>query len=158
MLKGKQSLLLSFCTIVLHSFAQESVNSSGGDATGIGGSAAYSLGQIVYTSNSSATGTISQGVQQAYEIYALGIDNEKQDLILNLYPNPTSQFITLDINTSDLQNYSVQLTDIHGKQILEIENLQNKTEMNLNNLPTASYYLILTKGKSVIETYKIVKL
>jgi hypothetical protein len=158
MLKIKLFIFLIFFAIAFQVSAQQSVNSSGGDATGSGGSASYSLGQVVYSSNSTATGTISQGVQQAHEIYALGIDNEKQDLILNLYPNPTSQFITLDINTSDLQNYSVQLTDIHGKQILEIENLQNKTEMNLNNLPTASYYLILMKGKSVIETYKIVKL
>lgn len=158
MLKIKCLIFLVYFAITFQGLAQQSVNASGGDAIGSGGSSAYSIGQVVYTSNSSATGTISQGVQQAYEIYALGIDNEKQYLIRNLYPNPTSQFITLDINTSDLQNYSVQLTDIHGKQILEIENLQNKTEMNLNNLPTASYYLILMKGKSVIETYKIVKL
>ncbi len=158
MLKIKLFIFLVYFAIAFQGSAQQSVNSSGGDATGSGGSSAYSIGQVVYTSNSSATGTISQGVQQAYEIYALGIDNEKQDLILNLYPNPTSQFITLDMNTSDLQNYSVQLTDMHGKLIQEIENLQSKTEMNLNNLPTASYYLILTKGKSVIETYKIVKL
>jgi hypothetical protein len=158
MLKIKLFIFLGYFTIAFQVSAQQSVNSSGGDATGSGGSSAYSIGQVVYTSNSSATGTISQGVQQAYEIYALGIDNEKQDLILYLYPNPTSQFITLDINTSDLQNYSVQLTDIHGKQILEIENLQSKTEMNINNLPTASYYLSLTNGKSVIETFKIVKL
>ena len=158
MLKNKRLIFLVYFAIAFQGSAQQSVNSSGGDAIGSGGSSAYSIGQVVYTSNTSATGTISQGVQQAYEIYALGIDNEKQDLILNLYPNPTSQFLTLDMNTSDLQNYSVQLTDMEGKLIQEIENLQSKTEMNLINLPTASYYLILTKGKSVIETFKIVKL
>ncbi len=35
--------------------AQESVNATGGDATGSGGTVAYSVGQVVYTTN---TGTL----------------------------------------------------------------------------------------------------
>jgi hypothetical protein len=157
MLKGKQSLLLLFCTIVLHSFAQESVNSSGGDATGIGGSAAYSIGQIVYTSNSSSTGTIFQGVQQAYEIYAVGLIDGEQAVSVQVYPNPTSQFITLDFHDYFLSSYSVQLTDIQGKLIQEVEIIDKKTELNLSHLSTASYYLVLTQKNKVIKKFKIVK-
>ena len=154
MLKGKQSLLLLFCTIGLHSFAQESVNSSGGDATGIGGSAAYSIGQIVYTSNSSSTGTISQGVQQAYEIYEVGLVDGEQVVSVQVYPNPTSQFITLDFHDSFLSSYTVQLTDIQGKLIQEVEITDKKTELNLSHLSTASYYLVLTQKNKIIKKFK----
>ncbi len=53
--------------------SQESANASGGDATGSGGTVAYSVGQVVYTSNTSSSGTVDQGVQHAFEIYTVGI-------------------------------------------------------------------------------------
>ncbi|MBV1889111.1 MAG: HYR domain-containing protein, partial [Proteobacteria bacterium] len=45
--------------------AQESINVSGGDATGTGGSSSYSVGQVFYTTNVGATGSVAQGVQQS---------------------------------------------------------------------------------------------
>lgn len=48
--------------------AQESVNATGGNASGSGGSASYSVGQVVYTTNTGTNGTVAQGVQQPFEI------------------------------------------------------------------------------------------
>jgi hypothetical protein len=48
--------------------AQESINAAGGNTTGSGGSASYSVGQVVYTTNTGTNGSVAQGVQQAYEI------------------------------------------------------------------------------------------
>jgi hypothetical protein len=48
--------------------AQESPTSTGGDATGAGGSSSYSVGQVVYTTATGINGSVAQGVQQAYEI------------------------------------------------------------------------------------------
>jgi hypothetical protein len=44
--------------------AQESVNGSGGDATGTGGTSSYSIGQVVYTTATGTNGSVAQGVQQ----------------------------------------------------------------------------------------------
>ncbi len=46
---------------------QESVNASGGDAMGVGGSASYSVGQVVYTTIGENGTTVAQGVQQAFQ-------------------------------------------------------------------------------------------
>ncbi|MFM2191538.1 MAG: hypothetical protein RLZZ118_495, partial [Bacteroidota bacterium] len=54
-------LLLGF---VLTAQAQQATTATGGDATGSGGSAAYSVGQIVYTTHTGTTGSVAQGVQQ----------------------------------------------------------------------------------------------
>ena len=63
--------------------AQESVNAYGGDAKGSGGTVAYSVGQIVYTTHTGATGSVAQGVQQAYEISVVtGIKNETKSQYL----------------------------------------------------------------------------
>ena len=53
--------------------AQQAVLTSGGDATGTGGSAGYSIGQTVYSTTSGANGSVAHGVQQAFEISTLCI-------------------------------------------------------------------------------------
>ena len=49
--------------------AQEAVLASGGDTSGSGGSISYSVGQVVYTTNTGTSGySVAEGVQQPYEI------------------------------------------------------------------------------------------
>lgn len=57
------ALLLSFSANAQTS--HHVFSAAGGDATNASGSIAFSVGQIVYTSSSNSTGSISQGVQQA---------------------------------------------------------------------------------------------
>jgi hypothetical protein len=78
--------------------AQESVNASGGDATGTSGTVAYSVGQVVYTSNTGSTGSVAQGVQQSYEIFMVGIKETELNISLSVFPNPTSDNLTLQIS------------------------------------------------------------
>ena len=67
-MKSITTFFIAIITIVSfnQSFGQESVNSSGGTATGATGSVSYSVGQVFYTAQSSLGGSVSQGVQQAY--------------------------------------------------------------------------------------------
>ena len=69
--------------------AQQATTTSGGDASGSGGTAAFSVGQVVYTANTNASGTLSQGVQQAYEIFTLSIKETELNISLKVFPNPT---------------------------------------------------------------------
>lgn len=48
--------------------AQQATTATGGNASGSGGPVAYSVGQVVYTTNTSSNGSVAQGVQQPYEI------------------------------------------------------------------------------------------
>ena len=82
--------------------AQESSNSSGGDATGSGGTVAYSVGQVLYTTNTGSNGSVAQGVQHAYEIFTVGIKETELNISLTAFPNPTTENLTLQI--SDYKN------------------------------------------------------
>ncbi|HMQ08624.1 MAG TPA: IPTL-CTERM sorting domain-containing protein [Saprospiraceae bacterium] len=63
--------ILVFLGIIIgmygYGIAQESVNSAGGDATGAGGTASYTVGQVVYTTIGDNGMTVAQGVQQAFQ-------------------------------------------------------------------------------------------
>ncbi len=51
--------------------AQESVAATGGEATGISGTASYSVGQVFYTTHTTTAGSVSQGVQHPFEFQIL---------------------------------------------------------------------------------------
>uniref|UniRef100_UPI0040486ED9 fibronectin type III domain-containing protein n=1 Tax=Algoriphagus sp. TaxID=1872435 RepID=UPI0040486ED9 len=63
------------------SLAQESAHSAGGDGSSSIGSVAFSIGQVVYNSYTTVSGTESQGVQQRYDLDAVSnlkavVDNQ----------------------------------------------------------------------------------
>ena len=90
--------------------AQQATTATGSDASGSGGTVAYSVGQIVYTTNTGTNGSVAQGVQQPYEIsIVLGIDNHTINLELTAYPNPTTNFLTLNVGNAELSTLNFQL-------------------------------------------------
>ena len=138
--------------------AQESANSSGGDATGSGGTVAYSIGQVVYTTNTGTNGSVAQGVQQPYEIsIVLGIDNHTINLELTAYPNPTTNFLTLNVGNAELSTLNFQLYDILGKLIESRKIISSSETIAIENLPTATYFLKVTNNNNEVKTFKIIK-
>lgn len=94
--------------------AQETISTSGGNAAGSGGTVSYTLGQIVYTTNTGTTGSVSQGVQQLYEISEVTSVDEGKTMNLSAYPNPTTDYLSLTIESEDLKDLSFQLYDMSG--------------------------------------------
>lgn len=144
------------CFSVAHS--QESTNSAGGDASGSGGTVAYSVGQIDYTSNSDASGTVSQGVQQAYEIFTLSTKEIEINMDLSVYPNPTTDNLTLQINDYNNEKWSYEFYDMQGKLVNSGQIIQEQTQVNTANLPAATYFIhVVNQEKKKVQSFKIVK-
>jgi hypothetical protein len=92
-----------------------------------------------------------------YENSPNGIPSfNKNDAFVQLYPNPTSNNITLQTNT-ELKNTSITLYDVTGKLIKQY-NLKSffKTNLDLSQLDNGIYFIeILHNGKSQMN--KIIK-
>lgn len=138
--------------------AQESTNASGGDATGTGGTASYSVGQVVYTTNTGSTGSVAQGVQHAYEIFTVGIKETELNISLTAFPNPTTENLTLQISDYINEKLSYQLFDMQGKQLSNGQIVAQKTQINMNNLPTATYFVnVVNQENKKVQSFKIIK-
>jgi len=150
-------LLLGLGLTGLH--AQEAIPATGGNASGTGGSGSYTVGQVVYTTNSGVTGSVAQGVQQPYEISlvtgfknAIGIT-----LSLSVFPNPAADFVKLKVENYTSENLSFQLIDANGRN-LESRKLEGiETAVKLNNLIPATYFLKVLDDNKEIKTFKIIK-
>jgi hypothetical protein len=149
--------LCSFWTIAVH--AQATIPATGGNATGSGGSVSYTVGQIGYSTISGANRTVTQGVQQPYEISVVtGIDEAKGiNIICSAYPNPTSDFITLKVENYDNKSLSYELFDISGN-LLENKKIEgNEITIPFGERSPSLYFLKVTDKNKVIKTFKIVK-
>ena len=136
--------------------AQETVTTTGGEATGTGGTASYSVGQVVYTTATGTNGSVAQGVQQPYEISTtVGIKETAINLEMNVYPNPTTNYLTLKVEKTE--GLTFQLYDLQGKVITNKKVNSATTTVAMENLPTATYFLNVVNNKQVVKTFKIIK-
>ena len=138
--------------------AQESANASGGDATGSGGTIAYSIGQVVYTTYTGSSGSVAQGVQQAYEIFAVDIEETTLSISLIAFPNPTADNLTLQISDFNKENLTYQFYDIGGKLLSNGQVTGQQTEINTSSLPPATYFInVLNQEDKKVQSFKIIK-
>jgi hypothetical protein len=160
--KVKLSAVILFSLALNGLQAQQTIPTSGGDASGIGGSVSYSIGQMVYTTNTGTNGSVAQGVQQPFEISVVTSIDEAKDITLQCtaYPNPTTDLLTLKIDASaklSIQSLSCQLFDISGK-LLETKKVEgSETSIAMGSLVPATYFLKVIQNNKEIKTFKIIK-
>jgi hypothetical protein len=139
--------------------AQESISSTGGDTFGKGGSVSYTVGQVIYTNSANSNGSISQGVQQPYEISVINSIDEAKEISLQciVYPNPTNNFLILKVENYDFSIAVYSLYDITGRLILSKNLDGGETNIVMSNLKAATYFLKVTESNKEIKTFKIIK-
>jgi hypothetical protein len=138
--------------------AQQSTNSSGGNATGSGGIVAYTIGQLDYTTFTGSSGNVAQGVQHAYEIFTLGIIETTRNVSLIAFPNPTIENLTLQISNFNNEKLFYQLYDIQGKLLKSEQIITEQTEINTSSLTSATYFInIVNQENKKIQSFKIIK-
>ena len=147
-------LCLLFTTSIVYS--QEIVTTAGGEATG-SGTVSYSIGQVVYSNTTGSNGSVSQGVQQAYEIVDAIGEAVEINLELTAYPNPTNNALTLNIGNYNNQNLSYRLCDMQGKLLDSKKVIHSSTEIGMQDLPASTYLLNIVDNESLIKTFRIIK-
>ena len=137
--------------------AQQAIITTGGNATGSGGSASFSSGQVNYTSVAGTTGAVSQGVQQAYEIFTLGLNEAAITILLSAYPNPTTDNLTLQIKDFSNKKLNYELYNMQGT-LLETKKINDsQTQIDMTRWSAATYLIKIFSDKKQVQSFKIIK-
>lgn len=138
-------------------FAQQSVNSSGGNGSGTGGSLSFSLGQIDYVYANGSNGSVSQGVQQPFEIFMLGTNEIPEiTLELSIYPNPTIDILYIK-NKNVALEFIYQLFDVTGKLIASSTKMMRQDQIDVSSFQSGTYILNIKTNNNASKSYKIIK-
>lgn len=152
------SFLLSINLILVLS-AQEAIMTTGGNAAGSGGSASFSIGQGLYTTDIGADGSIAQGVQQAFEISTYtSTDETTPAMVISVFPNPANDYLILKVADFDNKQLQYQLLDINGRILANQTVNAHQMSITTTLLIPGTYFLKIIADKAEIKTFKIVKL
>ncbi|MFY7908271.1 MAG: T9SS type A sorting domain-containing protein [Emticicia sp.] len=96
-------------------------------------------------------------IKEVQEETAIVLGNEEmiEKPEINVYPNPTTNFLNIKSNTLDLKDAKIELFDLMGKKLQEMS-LENENSINLTNLSSGIYSLkiILDAKKYSIKVVK----
>ena len=141
-------------TMAVASFAQSAVATAGGDATG-DGSVSFTVGQTVFTTVANENGSISQGVQQAYEITTeTGID--VTEIQLTAFPNPTSNVLNLQIN-GEFRTVAYALYTNTSKRVAKGVVNGSETQIQMGAFKPGVYFLDVKAEGKTVKRFKVVK-
>jgi len=159
-MKNKQLITAFLLTLALIKVnAQISINVSGGNASGNGGSSSYSIGQVVCHTNISSNVSVAEGIQQPYEISVVTFIDEAKNINLSIstYPNPTTDYLTLEVYDFELLNLYYQLSNVNGKLIQSGKISEKQTIIAMQDFIPSTYFLRIFQGNKKIKTFKIIK-
>lgn len=140
--------------------AQSDVIVSGGRATGSGGNATYSVGQVNYSYIKSGNGSMSQGLQHAFEIFVVKEETDTTSgfqISATVYPNPTAGFLNIRIDEGKIEDLSYRIIDEEGRLVAQQKIVNKETPVSLVDLKNSLYYVKVYKSIFVMKTFKVVK-
>lgn len=141
-------------------YTQETTTTSGGNATGSGGSVSYSIGQTVYIPQTGTNGFVLNSVQQPYEIsIVVGMPEIKGiQLECSAFPNPTSDFLILKLENYKNDDLTYQVFTYSGILLKSHKLTGNRTSIPMANLNSGIYFIKVCKQNKSIKTFKIIKI
>lgn len=136
--------------------AQSTITTSGGIASGVGGTVSFTVGQLLVTVPTGVNGSVSHGVQQPYEISVItGLDKAEIDLAMKVFPNPASDFLILSIDKNEVTDFSYKLLDMNGRLLFTQKIRDRETTIPVGSLSPSIYILNIMEANRIIKTYKI---
>lgn len=157
-------IIIVACSLIsfLNVEAQDVVLPAGGDILGAEGSISFSIGQIDYTTRTNNQGSVSEGIQQAFEIFLMDSTNgaDKIDniqLLAAVFPNPADHSLTLQIHENDYSNWNLFLYDVDGRLLFQKAIVESETNINMSMLKPAAYIIKVMNRSDQVKTFKIIK-
>ena len=137
MIKLKIIPAMALLAFAAHCQAQTAVATAGGEA----GSVSFTVGQPFVEVATSNTGSITPGVQQAYQITVVevGMADKLVTLEASVYPNPTTDWLTLTV--SDAANLRYTLLDANGRTIAADNIVDVQTSIDMARLAQGVYFV-----------------
>jgi hypothetical protein len=147
---------LSFGLLPCTMLAQHDVVAGGGNASSTAGSISYSIGQVVYTNESNASGSIQLGVQQPYTVTPIAVHEPWRALAVGLYPNPTRGQILIEM-PEFISGITASIFDMGGSLVEQFPLQSAKTLLSAEEWPAGQYIIQLIDASGNTSQYKLVK-
>ncbi|NOR88490.1 MAG: T9SS type A sorting domain-containing protein [Bacteroidales bacterium] len=158
-MKSLLTFILLFASLITYSqqISPEVIASGGDHFENNGVSLSWTIGEPVISTLESDY-TLTQGFHQDFYIITAIDETEMENISVNIFPNPTKDFINIEWKSQTNEKVDIQLLDMNGRVLQEksFNTSSDGMKINLNSFERSNYLLRITNGHQ-IKTYKIIK-
>ena len=119
----------------------------------------WSIGECITATHIAGSYVTTQGFHQnSYVITA--VEDLRTDINIFVYPNPTMDFILVDLSTfvaSERPASVLTITDINGKVLHQAKVTNAVEQLDLSNYTSGVYFLTVEQESQLIKSFKIIK-
>lgn len=145
------------------------IATSGNTTTAASITLSSTVGETFTNKLTSANGSIKQGFQQGNISIAriantelsstmaeakTTLEKTEAELSLNVFPNPTTDFVNITTETTEQINLTVM--DAQGKIIRQLQHSSNQTQIDFTQLIAGTYFIV-AQSENARNTYKVIK-
>ena len=155
---------LSVLCVAGQSISSYVIASAGESAEAGGININWTLGEIAIETlkDDGETIILTQGFQQGY-FEITSIDGPKplsNTFNLNIYPNPASEYIWVNLESDEIKDAIVELYDLKGRLVYnnKFDITEGPNRINLQELNASQYVLrVVDTAGNVLQTFKLIK-
>lgn len=104
-----------------------------------------------------ATNSFPQQIIKLYNATYTSIEEKNTPSeAIRIFPNPTINQLTIEINTSKKLNYQLNIYDIKGRKVLFQNDLHKTLQLDVNKLPNGIYFVELINNEGIKKVEKII--
>lgn len=142
------------------------IGSTGNFTLNAGYSLSATTGEAVVQTIGNSSDILTQGFQQSEDFSTSISETLPSGVTFNIYPNPTSELLVLDIHSSTSAiNYLYKLTDVLGRNVSPLSTFEQRNDdarilFNMGQLPAGIYFLHISsdENQSINHSFKISKI
>ncbi len=152
-------ILVLFTFVLLH--AQSGFSAFYSDTTSSSASISASITPFIFEVDTSAVILLSASVQQAYEISTDIISESplvnQVKLSCAAYPNPTTNYLILDIGEEQEVGISYQLYDLNGVLLKEKLITAIHSVISMKEYHSSIYILKVIESNKIVQSFRVIK-
>ena len=102
-------------------------------------------------------GLYSTGIADScdYVYIRTGIDNVESLIQIELFPNPTQDFV--EIRIVDISSYSIELIDMNGKLLNSGKTFNSNLKLDISQIKKGVYVILIKENNQIIGYKKLIK-
>ena len=133
------------------------IGAGGGTGHENGKSLHWAIGEVAVATLQSDDAWLTQGFLQGSIQVTSSFEAPGLAFSINAYPNPASQFVTLQLDQEFAGGLHYQLYDISGRLMLQGRTDAAQTRISLSELKPSVYFLKVLRNESEVKTFRIIK-
>ncbi len=150
-------IFLNLDSLVCQSLSQDVIGSSGDYFVGSNGSLSSTIGESETETIGTGKNILTQGFQQGSVVITSLNIIPQADLEVNVFPNPATNYIILQIKNLNEKSLQYVIYDLEGKEFMRRNVTSFEEKIDLQNLKPSIYLLKVLYNSDELNIYKIIK-